>query len=172
MTGKVKMTAADYIDRASELTGRALSWLTLLMVLVSVVIVVLRYAFDSGYIWLQESLTWMHALVFMIGAGYTLKCEEHVRVDVFYRDMSERRKALVNALGVMVFLLPLCLFLAYISFDYAARAWALREISRDAGGLPYPAVPLLKSVLLLMPLVVGLQGIALLLRSLRTLRQA
>lgn len=171
MTGKAKMTAADRIDRASELTGRAVSWLTLFMVLVTLVIVVLRYAFDEGYIWLQESLVWMHALVFMIGAGYTLKCEEHVRVDVFYRDMSERRQAIVNAVGVIAFLLPLCLFMAYISFDYAARAWAVREISRDAGGLPYPAVPLLKSVLLLMPLAVGLQGVALLLRSLRTLRQ-
>ncbi len=171
MIVKAKTTAADHIDRASELTGRAMSWLTLLMVLVTLVIVVLRYVFDEGYIWLQEALIWMHALVFMIGAGYTLKHEEHVRVDVFYRDMSDRRKAIVDAVGVILFLLPLCLFIAYISFDYAARAWALREISRDAGGLPYPAVPLLKSVLLLMPLVVGLQGIALLLRSLRTLRQ-
>lgn len=165
-------TIADRLDRASEITGRTVSWLTLLMVLVTLVIVVLRYVFDEGYIWLQESLTWMHALVFMLGAGYTLKCEDHVRVDVFYRDMSERRQAIVNAAGVILFLLPLCLFMAYISFDYAARAWELREISRDAGGLPYPAVPLLKSVLLLMPLVVGLQGIALLLRSLRTLRQS
>lgn len=172
MTDKSKMAAEDHIDRASEMTGRTMSWLTLLMVLVTLVIVVLRYVFDEGYIWLQESLTWMHALVFMIGAGYTLKWEEHVRVDVFYRDMSERRKAIVNAAGVILFLLPLCLFMAYISFDYVARAWALREISRDAGGLPYPAVPLLKSVLLLMPLVVGLQGTALLLRSLRILRQA
>lgn len=171
MIVKAKTTAADHIDRTSELTGRAVSWLTLLMVLVTLVIVVLRYVFDEGYIWLQEALIWMHALVFMIGAGYTLKHEEHVRVDVFYRDMSDRRKAIVDAVGVILFLLPLCLFIAYISFDYAARAWALREISRDAGGLPYPAVPLLKSVLLLMPLVVGLQGIALLLRSLRTMRQ-
>ncbi|MEX0706766.1 MAG: TRAP transporter small permease subunit [Woeseia sp.] len=171
MTDKAQKTAAECIDRASEMTGRAVSWLTLLMVLVTLVIVVLRYVFDEGYIWLQESLTWMHALVFMLGAGYTLKWEEHVRVDVFYRDMSERRQAIVNAAGVILFLLPLCLFMAYISFDYAARAWALREISRDAGGLPYPAVPLLKSVLLLMPLVVGLQGTALLLRSLRTLKQ-
>ncbi len=172
MTEKAGMTVADRLDRVSEITGRAMSWMTLLMVLVTLVIVVLRYVFDEGYIWLQESLTWMHALVFMIGAGYTLKWEEHVRVDVFYRDMSERRQAIVNAAGVILFLLPLCLFMAYISFDYVARAWDLREISRDAGGLPYPAVPLLKSVLLLMPLVVGLQGIALLVRSLRTLRQS
>ncbi|MEX1266303.1 MAG: TRAP transporter small permease subunit, partial [Woeseia sp.] len=118
MTDKAQKTAAECIDRASEMTGRAVSWLTLLMVLVTLVIVVLRYVFDEGYIWLQESLTWMHALVFMLGAGYTLKWEEHVRVDVFYRDMSERRQAIVNAAGVILFLLPLCLFMAYISFDY------------------------------------------------------
>lgn len=161
----------ERLDAFSAALGRATSWLTLLMVLVTLVIVVLRYAFDSGYIWLQESLTWLHALVFMLGAAWTLQQEEHVRVDVFYRDMSERRRALVNTLGVLLFVFPLCAYFIVESWDYVARSWSIREISRDAGGLPYPAIPLLKSVLLLMPVTVAAQGIALMLRSIAVLRR-
>lgn len=160
---------AERLEAVSRVVGRAASWLTLAMVLVTLVIVVLRYAFDIGYIWLQESLTWMHAVVFMLGAAYTLAEDEHVRVDVFYRDMSERRRALVNVLGVVLFLFPLCAFFAVESLDYVGRAWSIREVSRDAGGLPYPAVPLLKSVLLVMPVAVAVQGLALLLKSVAVL---
>ena len=158
------------IDRFSIATGHLLSWMTLLMVVVTFVIVVLRYLFDIGFIWLQESLTWMHACVFMLGAAYTLQREEHVRVDIFYREMSDKRRAYVNLFGVLLFLLPLCAFMAISGFDYAAASWRVAEESRNSGGLPYPAVPLLKSVLVIMPLAVGLQGFALLLRSVHSLR--
>lgn len=160
----------NLIDRFSEATGRLFSWLTLLMVLVSFVIVVMRYAFDAGLIWLQESVIWLHAAVFMIGAAYTLKHDEHVRVDVFYRSMSEQRRAWVDLLGTLFFLLPLCGFLLLKSYDFAAVSWAIKEASRESGGLPYPLVPLAKSILVAMPLLLGLQGIALLLRSVATLR--
>jgi TRAP-type mannitol/chloroaromatic compound transport system permease small subunit len=160
---------ASILDRVSDAVGRAASWLTFLMVIATFVIVVLRYAFGTSFIWLQESLTWMHAVVFMLGASYTLQYDEHVRVDIFYRDMPAKRRALVNLLGVLLFLFPLCIFIFYQSFDYVSAAWSLREISRDAGGLPYPAIPLLKSLLLLMPLTVGLQGLAMLLTSWREL---
>ena len=159
------------IDRFSIATGHLVSWLTLLMVVVTFVIVVLRYVLDSGFIWLQESLTWMHASVFMLGAAYTLQCEEHVRVDIFYRDANEKKRGLVNLFGVAFFLLPFCGFLAFASFDYAAASWRVAEASRNSGGLPYPAIPLLKSVLLVMPVLVGLQGIALALRSIAALRK-
>ena len=158
------------IDRFSVATGHLVSWLTILMVVVTFVIVVLRYLFDSGFIWLQESVTWMHACVFMLGAAYTLQCEEHVRVDIFYREMTERRRALVNLFGVLLFLLPLCLFFVVSGVDYAAASWRVAEESRNSGGLPYPALPLLKSVLIVMPITVALQGFALLLRSLRIVR--
>ena len=150
--------------------GRAAAWLTLAMVLVTFLIVVMRYVFDSGFIWLQESLVWMHAAVFMLGAAYTLQMEEHVRVDIFYRDMSERRRAWVNFLGVMLFVFPLCIFFVLTALSYAGASWRLHEISLNAGGLPYPAIPLLKTVLIVMPVAVALQGLSLLLRSLRTIR--
>ena len=161
---------SKFLDAFSIRVGHAVSWLTLLMVIVTFVIVVLRYVFGTGLIWLQESLTWMHAAVFMLGAAYTLQREEHVRVDIFYRKMSEQQRAWVNILGVLVFIFPMCAFFVYESIDYVAASWSLREVSRNSGGLSYPAVPLLKSVLVIMPVAVALQGLALLLRAAQLIR--
>jgi TRAP-type mannitol/chloroaromatic compound transport system permease small subunit len=158
------------LDRISTASGQAAAWLTLFMVIVTFVVVVMRYVFDAGWIWVQESVVWMHAMVFMLGAAYTLRSEEHVRVDVFYRAMGERGRAWVDLIGVLIFLMPLCLFLAWKSFDFVTQSWNLREASRESGGLPYPFIPMLKSVLLLMPITVALQGLSLLLNSLHTLR--
>lgn len=160
------------LDAVSRVTGNAVAWLTLAMVIVTCVIVALRYLFEFGVIWLQESVTWMHAIVFMLGAAYTLQRDEHVRVDVFYRDMSVRRRALVDALGVLLFVLPLCGFIAYQSWGYVMSSWAIGEVSVNAGGLPYPFVPLMKTLLLALPAAVALQGVSLLLRSLLALRSA
>jgi TRAP-type mannitol/chloroaromatic compound transport system permease small subunit len=158
------------IDKVSTSIGRTTAWLTLAMVLVTFLIVILRKVFGSGFIWMQESLIWMHATVFMLGAAYTLQLEEHVRVDIFYRDMSERHRAWVNLLGVLLFVFPLCIFFAITAFGYASASWSLREVSLNAGGLPYPAIPLLKTLLIIMPVAVALQGLSLLLRSLQTIR--
>ncbi len=153
---KIRRALEDF----SELTGTVIAWLTIMMVLVTFTIVVLRYAFSLGWISMQESVTWMHAAVFMLGAAYTLKRDEHVRVDIFYRSMSERGQALVDLLGTLIFLLPMAVFLAVSSWDYVSTSWHIREASREVGGLPYPFVPILKS---LMPATAGmliLQGIA------------
>ncbi len=140
------------------------------MILVTTIVVVMRYVFDAGLIWLQESVIWMHAAVFMLGAAYTLLHEDHVRVDVFYRDMSSRRRALVDLIGVGVFLLPMCVFLGYKSYDFVAASWSIHEASRESGGLPYPFVPLLKTALLVMPITLALQGVSLMRKSLAALR--
>jgi len=158
------------IDALNQTIGHAAAWLCLAMVVVTFVIVLLRYAFDVGFIWLQETLIWMHAAVFMLGAAYTFLKDEHVRVDIFYRQMSARKKAWVNAAGVVLFILPLCGFLLLEAWDYVVNAWRIREVSRDTGGLPYPAIPLLKSLLIAMPLLVALQGIAVFLSAVKTLR--
>ena len=164
--------ADSILDRISIATGRAASWLTLAMVLGTFVIVVFRYVFDTGLIWLQETVTWMHAMVFMLGAAYTMQREEHVRVDIFYRRMSERRQALVNLSGVIMFVVPLCVFFLVESFEYVRASWSIREVSLNAGGLPYPAIPLLKSALLLMPIAVLLQSLSLALRSFARIRES
>ena len=116
------MAPQNLFDRISNITGNATSWLTLAMVILTSIIVVMRYVFDAGLIWMQESVTWMHAAVFMVGAAYTLLHEEHVRVDIFYRKMSERNRAIVDLIGVVLFLLPLCGLLALMAYDFAAAA--------------------------------------------------
>ena len=159
------------LDRISIATGRAASWLTLLMVVGTFVIVLLRYALDSGVVWLQEAVTWMHAMVFMLGAAYTLQREEHVRVDIFYREMNRQKQALVNLFGIVLFVAPVCLFFVLESYEYVRVSWSIREVSRDSGGLPYPFIPILKSLLIVMPIAVLLQSVSLTLHSILQLRK-
>jgi TRAP-type mannitol/chloroaromatic compound transport system permease small subunit len=159
---------ASLLDALSERIGRLVSWLTLGMVLATVTVVVMRYAAGMGLIWLQESINWMHSLVFMLGAAYTLKADEHVRVDVFYRGMSERRKAVINLAGTILFLLPLCAFLVVESWQYVATSWRIAERSREAGGLPM--IYLLKTVIPAMAVLLALQGLSMVLRAGQRLR--
>ncbi len=160
----------NVIDRISIFVGRLTAWLTLFMVVITFIVVVMRYVFDAGAVWLQESIIWMHAVVFMVGAAFTLQQEEHVRVDIFYRDMGEKRRAWIDLLGVVFFLLPVCVFLAWKAWDFVAISWQLRESSREPGGMPYPFIPLLKSVLLVAPVLLCLQGISMLSKAVAVLR--
>jgi TRAP-type mannitol/chloroaromatic compound transport system permease small subunit len=165
------MNWSQRLERVSEWTGRAVAWLTLPMVVGTFVIVTLRYAFDTGWIWMQESVIWMHAAVFMLAAAYTLRDDEHVRVDIFYRKLDPRGRALVDIAGTVLLLLPMMGFILLVSFDYVAVSWSIREGSREAGGLPYPFVPLLKSVIPATALLVILQAIAKLLANFALLRR-
>ncbi|TWX51680.1 TRAP transporter small permease subunit [Colwellia hornerae] len=157
----------DFIDRVTDNTGKIISWLTLLMVLLTFFIVVLRYGFNIGWIAMQESVLYFHGTVFMLGAAYTLKADGHVRVDIFYQNFSIKVKALVNLFGALLLLLPVCIFIFYISFDYVASAWRIMERSPEAGGLPF--VYLSKSLLLIMAITMSLQGIAEICRNLQIL---
>ena len=121
---------------------------------------------------MQESIVWMHAAVFMLGASYTLKHNEHVRVDIFYRRSNAERRAWVNVVGTVVFLLPLAIFVAVTSWDYVSTSWAIREASREAGGLPFPFVPIMKSLIPATALLLMLQGIADLLGAVLVLTRA
>jgi TRAP-type mannitol/chloroaromatic compound transport system permease small subunit len=155
---------ARWQDQVTEVLGRAVSWLSLLMVLVTFLVVVLRYAFDLGWIWLQESVTYMHAALFLIGAAYTLKHEGHVRVDIFYSRFSQRARAWVDLFGSLLLLMPVCLFIFYISWDYVAQSWQLHEGSQEAGGLE--GVFLLKGLILVMAGLLVLQGLTIIIRKL------
>lgn len=155
----------------SEWTGKLIAWLTVPMVLGTFVIVVLRYAFDLGWIWMQEGVVWLHAAVFMLAAAYTLKRDEHVRVDIFYRDLAPNRKALVDLAGTFLFLFPVAGFLIATSWDYVVVSWSIHEGSREAGGLPYPFVPVLKSLIPLTAVLLIIQGVANCIDDLATLMQ-
>lgn len=155
------------LDSLSEITGRLTAWLTLLMVLVQVTVVVLRYGFNIGSIATQESITYMHALVFLLGAAYTLKHQAHVRVDIVYQRLSERGQALVDLLGTLLLLMPTALFILISSWDYVMAAWRIHEGSPEAGGLPL--VWLLKAAIPVAFVLLILQGVSEVLKSLLVL---
>jgi TRAP-type mannitol/chloroaromatic compound transport system permease small subunit len=156
------------IDRFTEVSGRLLSWLTIAMVVLVVVVVVTRYFLEMGSIALQESVTYLHATVFMLGLAFTLKRGGHVRVDIFYRNYSERTKALVNLIGGLLFLTPFCVLIFVSSWDYVLASWAILEASSENDGIA--AIYLLKTLMLVMPVTLLLQGIAEILRALLILK--
>jgi len=155
---------AQYIDLFTEWTGRIIAWLTLGMMVLTCIVVVMRYFLETGSIALQEAVTYMHALVFLMGAAFTLKRGGHVRVDILYQKFSPRTQALVDALGTLLFLIPVCLLILIFSWDYVINSWEVREVSKEAQGLPW--VYLLKSLLLVMPITMLLQGIAEIIKNL------
>lgn len=146
------------LDLLAEWTGRIAAWLALALVLVTFSVVVLRYGFEIGSIALQESALYLHASLFLLAAAYTLKQDAHVRVDIFYRRFSPRTRAWVDLLGALFLLLPVCLFLLWVSWDYVATAWAVHEGSRETGGLPY--VYLLKTLIPISVGLIALQGVS------------
>src|SRR5690606_21204832 len=126
-----------------------------------------RYLFDRGSVPVQESVTYLNALLFMLGAAYSLKHDAHVRVDIFYSLLGPRGKAWVNLLGTLLLLMPVSAFLLWICWDYVAASWAMRDRSPESGGLPY--IWLLKSLVPVMALTLLAQGLAEIVRELLVL---
>ena len=149
--------------------GQYAAWCSLLLVLLVFIIAILRYVFKIGSIPMQELVIYLHAIIFMVGASYTLADDGHVRVDVVYTKLSTRAKAIVNLLGTILFLLPVASFIFIISLDYVILSWKISESSPEAGGLPY--LFLLKSLIVIMPILLILQGIAIFLNSLVVISQ-
>jgi TRAP-type mannitol/chloroaromatic compound transport system permease small subunit len=153
------MTAiADRIDRLTAVIGRAAAWLVLVVVVLQFALVVARYVFGLGSVWLTETVVYAHAAMFMLAAAWTLQAGGHVRVDVFYADASARTKALIDLIGALLFLLVFMLVLIWLSVPYAARSWAILEHSQEASGLPI--VFALKTLIPLFAVLMGLQGLA------------
>ncbi len=151
------------IDRFTDACGKLLAWLLLAMALLTAAVVLLRYGFNTGSIMAQEAIIYLHGCVFMLGAAYTLKHDGHVRVDIFYRRFSPRGQAWINAVGGILFLIPLCGFILVSSWDYVEASWIIRESSAEAGGVP--AVFLLKSLLPLLAINLFLQAVSETLRN-------
>ncbi len=162
---------ARSIDRMNDAVGRWAAWLALAMVLVQFAIVIARYVFHIGNTAAQESIWYMHGLIFMLGAGYTLLYDGHVRVDVFYREIGARKKAMIDALGVLLFLLPLCALTIRLSWSYVLDAWYnfssgrwVLEGSTEVSGLPL--IFLLKTAIPVFAILLGLQGVSMLIKAL------
>ncbi|HET8728071.1 MAG TPA: TRAP transporter small permease subunit [Alphaproteobacteria bacterium] len=154
---------ARFIDALNDRIGRAVSWLTIGVVLICFTVVVLRYAFSTGFVWMQDLYVWFHAAAFTIGASYALRHEHHVRVDIFYRAAGDRYKAWVNLLGCAIFILPLVYVVTYYGWSYVGRSWAIREGSSNVGGMP--GLFLIKSCILVFVWLVGLQALSMMARS-------
>ena len=155
--------AANTLDNFAEKTGRLIAWLTVAIVLVTFTVVVLRYLFNTGSIALQESITYLHATLFMLGAAWTLKQDGHVRVDIFYSKQTPRTRAWTDLLGTLLLLFPVCGFILFSSLDYVAASWSVQEGSQEAGGLD--AVFLLKTAIPVMAVLLMLQGCAIILKN-------
>jgi TRAP-type mannitol/chloroaromatic compound transport system permease small subunit len=164
------LVLAGRIDRLNGAVGRAAAWLCVFVVAVQFGVVVLRYVFGLGSIWLTESIIYAHAALFMLAAAWTLREGGHVRVDVFYADASRRTRAWIDLGGALLLLLPFMLVLLWFAIPYVARSWAIMETSRETSGIP--AVFLLKTLVPLFALTMALQGVAQAIRALDVLHAA
>ena len=157
------LTLAGTIDRLNSAIGRAAAWLCIAVVAIQFAVVVLRYLFGIGSIWLQESIVYSHGAMFLLVAAWTLKNEGHVRVDIFYAQASPRRKAMVDLCGALLLLIPFAAAILYFSLPYVVRSWANFEGSREASGLPL--VFALKTLIPIFAVMLILQGAAQALRA-------
>lgn len=158
---------AQAVDAFSDKTGKIIAWAALALVIIQFAIVLMRYVFGVSSIFAQESLLYLFGSLYMLGAGYTLRHNGHVRVDVFYRAASPRFKAWVDLLGVFLLLLPMCAVIWNHSWPYVMGSWAVREGSRETSGIQ--AVYLLKTEILIFCVLVAMQGLAMAVHALMVL---
>lgn len=149
---------ADRIDRFNTAIGRGVAWLALAVVVLQFMLVVARYWFGMGSIWLTEAVIYGHATLFLLAAAWTLRAGGHVRVDVFYAEASPQTRALIDIAGALLLLLPFALVLIWLSLPYAARSWVILERSQESSGLPL--VFALKTLIPLFAALMALQGVA------------
>ena len=153
-----------WIDTLNEWVGRGTSWVALGLVLVVFVDVIMRYLFNTSFVFVQELEWHLFALIFLIGAGYTLLYDGHVRVDIFYQRYGPKGKAWTNLLGVVLFLIPGCLMIIATSWHFVYRALVVGEGSPDPGGIPYRfivkgLIPFGFSLLLLQGISMGVHSL-------------
>ena len=160
---KALALAVRTISALNTVIGKTFSWLSLGIVLVCFSVVVLRYFFNTGFVWMQDLYVWMNGIMFTAVAGYVLLQGGHVRVDIFYRPATIRRKAIIDLIGTVIFLLPFTWIVAYYSWNYVRSSWSIFEQSGNAGGLH--GLYILKSFILVFAGLVALQGLAMVARS-------
>lgn len=152
------------VDAINRAVGRGVSWVSLLMIVVVTLDVIMRYAFKTTFVFVQELEWHLFGVLFLLGAGYTLLYDAHVRVDVFYQRLSPKSQAWINFLGCVFFLFPGCYLIAATSMKFVAASWAVQEGSPDPGGLP--ARYIIKAMIPLGFTLIAIQGIPMTLRSL------
>jgi TRAP-type mannitol/chloroaromatic compound transport system permease small subunit len=126
----------SWIDSINEWIGHMVAWVTLGLVVVVFSDVVMRYAFNTSFVFTQELEWHLFGFIFLIGAGYTLLHDGHVRVDIIYQRLGPKAQAWINLIGVIFFLLPGCVMVIVTSWKFAYNAWSVMEGSPDPGGIP------------------------------------
>ena len=162
------MKYLELINKTNIILGKFFSWSLLIMVILTFVIVILRYLFNIGFIWMQELVRYLYATVFMLCAAYTLAKDEHVRVDIFYSKLKDRHKITINVIGSLLFLIPVCLCILYYSFTYVINSWAQLEGSLEERGLH--AVFIMKTFIWIFALMLFAQAISVVLTSLKKIK--
>ena len=157
------------IDSFSEMVGKVCSWFVVLMVLITFTVVVMRYGLNMGSVMLQDVVLYLHGGLFLLGSAFALKRGSHVRVDIFYRDFSEKRKALVDLIGNIVFLQPVCWAILLFSWGYVEFSWRIMEVSPEPDGLPF--VYMQKSLLVVLAVFLALQSLSEIIKSVLTLKK-
>ena len=157
------MRILELINKINIKLGKFFSWALLVMVILTFIIVVLRYVFNIGFIWMQELVRYLYAGVFMLCAAYTLAEDEHVRVDIFYSKLKNNDKNLINLIGSIIFLIPVCISIIFYSFTYVVNSWTQLEGSLEERGLH--AVYLLKSLIWIFAITLLLQGIYIIIKN-------
>jgi TRAP-type mannitol/chloroaromatic compound transport system permease small subunit len=158
---------ARRIDFLTAAIGRAVAWLALVVVVLQFALVLARYLFGLGSIWLTETVLYANAALFLLASAWTLQAGGHVRVDVFYAQASARTKARIDLIGALLLLIPFALVLLWLSVPYAERSWAILERSQETSGLPLLFV--LKTLIPLFAVLMALQGVAQAIRALNVL---
>ena len=151
------MKYLQFINKINIVLGKFFSWSLLIMVILTFLIVILRYLFNIGFIWMQELVRYLYASVFMLCAAYTLANDEHVRVDIFYSNLENKHKIIINVIGSLIFLIPVCFCILYYSYTYVINSWAQLEGSLEERGLH--AVYLLKTLIWAFAIMLALQSI-------------
>ncbi|HEC28411.1 MAG TPA: TRAP transporter small permease subunit [Gammaproteobacteria bacterium] len=180
----------DILGEFSERCGHIISWMVLLLVFLTLLVAIPRYLLSNEWFlslnlfsldWdairtvysrnvnaMNDSIQYVHAIIFMVGVSYAMQSGDHVRIDILYRNMKPRTRAWVNILGMILLYYPTFLFIFFMSWTYVFNSWAIMEASSRPGGLPFLYV--LKTLLLIMPVLMILQGTALLLDNIQKLR--
>lgn len=157
----------DMFDWINNTLGRVFSWLVGALIMTQFSVVLLRYVFGVGSIKLQESIIYIHAFILMMLCGYTLLKEGHVRLDLIYNGCGPKARALLDIFGVLVYLVPMCVFIFFGSQSYVLRSWSVLESSREVSGLP--GVFLLKTMIMCFAFLLFIQAMSLLGRAVFTL---
>jgi TRAP-type mannitol/chloroaromatic compound transport system permease small subunit len=167
--GDLMLKIATAIEALNDKVGRFIAWGVFALVLLQFAVVIQRYVFGVGFVWLQEGITYVYASVFMLAAGFTLLRDGHVRVDIYYREASLKARAIVDLVGTLVFLWPVTGLLLWVAYPYVSRSFAILEGSRETAGLPF--LYLLKAELLAFAGLLALQGLSSVIRAIATLTE-